>query len=526
MKKTLLATSLTALLATTAVSAPVLAQDKVTLVVNAVQIFGTLDPAKISDYTDYMAAVNLYDAMTTVGADGTILPELAESWTVSDDNLTYTFKLRNDATFQDGSPVEAKDVVYSIQRLLGINQGPSYLFADLLDPEKVVATDASTVTITLNKVYAPFLTSTPLMLVVNEDLVKENAGTDTWAEAYVAEHSVGGGGYKLESNVQGSQLILSRFEDYYKGWAKGTPIDEIRFVITSDEATVKALATSGELGMSASALSNEAFESIGAMPGYKILENPTSTGFYIKLNSQLAPTDDVHIRKAIALAMDYDTIREVIYPGSPMNGPLASTFADAYLDTLPPQQFDMEAAAAEVAQSGYADKGLIKLNMSWVAGLGFEEEIALMFKSNLDSIGFDVTLQPEPWNRITELAASPETTPNATQVFSGASYPSPDAIFYVQYHSAAKGSWASMEWTENPEIDSLIDAARSTTNVDEQNGYYKELQQKLVDLQSDVFVLVENKRHAVNACLQGHEWVPMQSWEYDFANYWWDCAAK
>ena len=78
--------------------------------VNVVQIFGTVDPSKINDYTECMAGVNMYDALTTLDERGTILPNLAESWDVSDDTLTYTFKLKSGATCQDGSPVEPKDV--------------------------------------------------------------------------------------------------------------------------------------------------------------------------------------------------------------------------------------------------------------------------------------------------------------------------------------------------------------------------------------------------------------------------------
>ena len=78
--------------------------------VNATQIFGTIDPAKINDYTEYMAGVNMYDALTTLDSSGNILPLLADSWDVSDDTLTYTFHLKSGVKFQDGSPVEAKDV--------------------------------------------------------------------------------------------------------------------------------------------------------------------------------------------------------------------------------------------------------------------------------------------------------------------------------------------------------------------------------------------------------------------------------
>ena len=89
-------------------AAPASAETIVTM--NTVQIFGTIDPAKISDYTDYMAAVNLYDGLVSVDAKGNLIPELAESWTVSDDAKEVTFKMRADAKFADGTPVQASDV--------------------------------------------------------------------------------------------------------------------------------------------------------------------------------------------------------------------------------------------------------------------------------------------------------------------------------------------------------------------------------------------------------------------------------
>ncbi|WP_319518469.1 ABC transporter substrate-binding protein [uncultured Martelella sp.] len=503
---------------------PAAAQDKVSIVVNATQVFGTIDPARINDYTEYMAAVNLYDGLTTVAGDGSIVPQLAESWTVSDDNLTYTFKLKDGATFQDGSPVEASDVVYTLKRLLAINEGPSYLFSKLIDPDKLKAVDSKTVEIGLTKVYAPFLTTTPLILVVNEDEAKANSDEE-WASDYIASHSVGAGPYALEDWKRGSQMVVERYADYHGGWDRGTPIDEIRFVITNDEATVKALATKGELGMSSDSQANETYEAIGAMDGYKLIETPTATAFYIKMNTKLPPTDDIHVRRAIAYATDYATIREAIYPGSELSGPMASAFADAYAGDLPTPEYNLEKAREELAKSKYAGQD-ITLTHSYVAGLSFEEDIALLMQANLEQIGVTLDVRPEPWNRITELAAKPETTPNTTQVFNGPSYPSPDSVFYVQYDSAASGTWASMEWLQDPEVDALIEDARTTTEVDKQNDIYKELQRKIVAQQPDVFMLVENRRYAASNCLQGYEFVPMMSWDTDFSRFSWDCSAE
>jgi peptide/nickel transport system substrate-binding protein len=508
--------------ATLALTAPgALAQNVIT--VNATQIFGTIDPAKINDYTEYMAAVNLYDGLTTLDGDGNIQPLLAESWQVSDDTLTWTFTLKEGATFQDGSPVEASDVVWSIDRLVSINEGPSYLFEGILEPGAVTALDDRTVQMTLSQVYTPFLTTTPILFVLNADLAAESAGDDDpWAEELVANSSIGAGPFALESWDRGAAMTITAYDGYHLGWDEDS-IDEVRFVITNEEATVKALAAAGTLSMSSDSQAQETYDSIGALDDYRSVEYPTATNFYFKLNNQRPPTDDVLIRRAMALATDYDTIREVLLPGEPLAGPMPPVFADAYLDTLEAPVFDLQAAAELVQQSSYGGQGPIDIEMMYVAGLAFEEEIALLMKSTLDTIGFNTILRPEPWNRMTELASDPEQTPAMTQVFYGATYPSPDSYFFPQYHSRAAGTWASMEWVMNPEIDAMIDAARATVDIDAQNRIYRDLQARLVEDQVAVFLLTQRSKQAFHECLQNFVWVPMQSFEFNFHTMKWIC---
>lgn len=521
-KRSLLTFAASAFLATSALNAGSALADNV-ITVNATQIFGTIDPAKINDYTEYMAGVNLYEALTTLDGSGAIQPLLAESWSASEDGLTWTFKLKEGATFQDGSPIEAKDVVWSVNRLLAINEGPAYLFEGLLEEGSVTEIDGSTVQFVLSKTYAPFLTTTPIMFVVNSDLAMENAADgDPWAQDYVANNSIGAGAFMLDSWDRGARMTIKAYEGYHLGWGEGA-IDEVRFVITNEEATVKALAASGELSMSADSQAQETYDSIGALDDYNILEYPTATNFYFKLNNSIAPTDDVNIRKAIAYATDYDTIREVILPGEPLTGPMPPIFADAYPDDVDLPVFDLEKAKEYVAASKYAGQGPIDIEIMYVAGLAFEEEIGLLMKSILDTIGFNTILKPEPWNRMTELAGDVATTPAINQVFYGATYPSPDTYFYTQYHSRAAGTWASMEWVQNPEVDAMIDAARATADVDEQNAIYKDLQRKLVEDQVGVFLLTQRSQQAFHKCLEGFTWVPLQSFEFNFHTMKWVC---
>ena len=491
--------------------------------VNVVQIFGTVDPAKINDYTEYMASVNLYEALTTLDGDGNILPLLAESWEVSEDTLTYTFKLKTDAQFQDGSTVEAEDVVYSVTRLMSINEGPAYLFEGVLDENSVTAVDSSTVEFKLNKVYTPFLTTTPILFVINKELAEaQKTDSDPWSQDYVANNSLGAGAFSLDSWDRGSAMTIKKFDDYHLGW-DDQAIDEVRFVVTNEEGTVKALAASGTLSMSSDGQAQETYDAIGKMDGYSVLSYPTATNFYLKLNHQVAPTDDVNIRKALAYATDYETIRSALLPGEPLTGPMPPVFADAFLNELETPVFDMAKAKELVQQSKYAGGDPIPVEIMFVAGLAFEEEIGLLMKSNLDQIGFDTILKPEPWNRMTELAASPETTPAVNQVFYGATYPSPDSYFFPQFHSSAKGTWASMEWVMDDDIDAMIDEARGTSDLAAQNEIYKEIQRTLVDQQSDVYLLTQTSQQAMSDCIDGFTWVPMQSFEFNFHTMKWVC---
>ncbi|MER2634754.1 MAG: ABC transporter substrate-binding protein [Rhizobiaceae bacterium] len=483
------------------------------------QVFRSVDPAKVHDYIDYLPVVNLYDGLVTVEPDGSLVPELAESWEVSADAREVTYKIREDATFSDGSPVEASDVVYSVERLLRINQGPANLLAGVLAPGSTSAPDKKTVKFKLSKTFAPFLSVVPAIFVLNEDAVKPNEASDD-AQTWLATNAAGAGPFTMKSFDRGTKITLVRNQTYYKGF-KSNPVDEVRFLTLPDETSVLALGASGELTITGPFLSPNTYQALGDM-GYNIEQNSGTTNLYLKLNSKAAPTDDIHIRKAIALATDYATIREVIYRGVPLTTPLPSLFADYHASDIPAPKFDLAAAKEEVAKSKYAGKP-IPITLGHLTAIKFQEEISLLMQSNLEQIGFTVEQEANPWNRLTELAGKPESTPDVNQIFFSATYPSPDAMFYAQYHSKAAGTWSSVDWISDQTVDKLIEDARSTVDKSEQIRIYKELQHRLVDMQSDVFLLTQVEQNAVSKCLEGLTVIPMRSFGYDFSRYNWTC---
>jgi peptide/nickel transport system substrate-binding protein len=276
----LISTALAALLALGAVATPATAAGTL-VTMNTVQIFSTIDPAKITDYTDYMAAVNLYDALVGVDGKGNLTPELASSWDVSDDAKVVTYHLRPDAHFSDGTPVTAKDVVYTFQRLLKINQGPANLFAGVLSADSITAVDDHTVKFTLQKTFAPFLATVPAVFIVNSKVVEANAGSDE-GQTYLSTHVAGAGGYLLTSWDRGSQMTIVRDPKYWEGWGQ-YPIDTVRWIVTNDESTVKSMAASGELTMSSQYQSPDTYDALAKLPSFKIVTGETSIAFYLKL---------------------------------------------------------------------------------------------------------------------------------------------------------------------------------------------------------------------------------------------------
>lgn len=124
---------------------------------------------------------------------------------------------------------------------------------------------------------------------------------------------------------------------------------------------------------------------------------------------------------------------------------------------------------------------------------------------------------------MTELAGDVEATPAINQVFYGVTYPSPDTFFFPQYHSRAAGTWASMEWVLSDNVDAMIDAARATADVAEQNVIYKDLQRKFVEDEVGVFLPAQRSQLAFHNCLQNFTWLLMQSFEYNFHTMKWVC---
>lgn len=490
---------------------------------NATQRFGTIDPAKGTDYTQTMALLNLYDGLVFPDTEGNLKPHLAKDWSVSDDNKTYTFTLREDATFHSGNPVRAEDVKFTVERFFDINQGYSSLLQGVLDKQNVTVKDEHTVEFTLNRVHSPFLSTLVLLFIVDKKAVlahKQSGKFDDrgdYGQQWLNSNDAGSGAYRLKSFERQSQISFSKFDDYWKGWSDDA-FDEVQIKIITKDPTVRSLMKTGKLDMTSQYQSTETYQALEQQDGIRVQTIPTVTLFYMKMNTQKPPTDDPAVREAIAYGFDYGTARKQIAPGSMQaKGPLAPSFG-AHKDDVPQPTYDPEKAKQILSDAGYSE-GDLKIQNTYVKDYGLEKKMGLLFQQNMSEIGIDVELNPQTWGTMTELATSVEKTPHVNQVFYGPVYPSPDTVFYNQYHSEAASTWMSMEHLEDDEVDSLIEQARTTVDAEKRKQIYGQLQTRLVNLHPDLFVFVQSKKHAFAEKVQGYEFRPSQSYDYWFHNY-------
>jgi peptide/nickel transport system substrate-binding protein len=467
------------------------AQDRVLRVNDAA--IGELDPHKATDYADSILMFNIYDFLVRPTPDGQLEPDLATSWTVSDDGQLYTFTLRSDATFHDGTPVKAEDVVFSVQRFLTMQRGFSFLFADL---DSVEATGPHHIKFYLKKPFAPFIASLARFAIVNSKLVSANLQNGDFGEygdygdLFLSTHDGGSGSYRVVSHDPRSLTVLQQFENHYRPFALKAP-KGVRLKYSIEAPTIRALMRRREHDITRMSLPPEILRSLATNPGIVLAQDRRASVFCMKFNTQRAPTDDVHFRRAMALAFDYDAMHKLLKVdegfsnGVPARGPLPVGLI-GYDETIPYPTRDLAAAQAELSKSAYAPDDHV-IEIQWVSEVALSGQIALLFQQNMLDLGINVRVIRSPWALVLERATSPQTTPHVNNVDVSAYTTDPDSLLSAMFHSSNLGNWTSMEWLDDPDIDRGIEIGRAMLRPPMREQHYRNLVHRIMALQPAIF---------------------------------------
>ena len=283
-------------------------------------------------------------------------PELAEDFTLGD--MSATFKLRKDATFQDGTPVTAADVKWSLDRAVSVGGFPTFQMkaGSLEKPEQFVVVDDHTFRVDFLR--KDRLTVPDLAVIVpgilNSQLVKKNATeADPWGLEYTKQNTAGSGAFKVIKWTPGTEVVLERNE----GW-KGGPLPALRRVIwrmVPSAGNRRALLERGDADLSYD-LPSKDFAEMKAAGKLKLVSTPYSNGIqYIGMNVNKPPFDNPKVRQAIAYAIPYQKIIDAVMFG--LAKPMFGAPADAQTEVAWPQPHkfntDMAKAKALLAEAGY-----------------------------------------------------------------------------------------------------------------------------------------------------------------------------
>lgn len=465
-----------------------------------------IDPAVGNDYAGSTSLANLYDSLVFPNAKGLVDPWLAEKWDVSSDGLTYTFHLRQDAKFHSGNPVKASDVVYSYDRLKTIGEGYAYLAT--AGVESVKAIDDYTVEFKLAKPSALFLPSLVRLYILEEAVVKKNTKAEgpygangDYGKEWLQTNDAGSGPYVVKEFPLEQHLLMEKSPGWWGKFNANAP-DEVRFIGTTEAVTVRTLMQNKELEITDQWQSFEAYQALEKMDGVKIAPLPSFSSFYYMVNNKKAPTDDIHCRKAMSYAFDYDAAIGLEWPGTKqMVGPIPANLA-GHDATVPVYKRDLEKAKAELAQCNYAnelDKNPIVVN--WVSEVPDEEKYALLFQSNMADIGMKVNIVKVPWLSLVENTSKLESSPNIATIYVSSDLPEAGLMLKQRYHSSTTGTWQQVEWLQDTKLDAEIDDALSTLDDQARFDKYAKIQQELVDRAPSLWLYDQVEKHAYRDCV-------------------------
>lgn len=410
-------------------------------------------------------------------------PLLAEKWTANADNTQFTFTLRSDAVFSDGSPVEAKDVEWSWERLKNLAGSPSYFMAGISD---VAAPDPHTVVVTSAQPNSAFfnITTASYMGIINSDVAAANgatadanAATTDHAEQWFLGNSAGSGQYVLGSYAEGSQLALKANDKY---WGEKPNFTDVTIKEVTDSSAQLQQLQQGDIDV-AMQLSFDALGQIQNDPKLSTQVVPSPNFVYIALSPGKAGGEalqDPRVRDAIRKSIDYTSVINATVAG---NGEKQATGIPNGFEGsagLPLPEYDPEGAKALLAQAGYG--GGLTLQAVFPTFTIYGVNFTTMMQSiqqSLQNVGIKLDLQPLEYQTWSDRLA--QGIP-VTAVYFAPDHP--DAIQYVQYFGLVQDSvWAARAGVPvRPEEQQLAAAALSQTG-EQRAATYGQLAKQMYD---------------------------------------------
>ncbi|ACZ32170.1 extracellular solute-binding protein family 5 [Xylanimonas cellulosilytica DSM 15894] len=435
------------------------ADAKDTLVVGLPGSLSSLDPAVEGGILNYYVAAITSEGLVRLGEDGSLQPAIAEDWTTTD-ATTFVFDIRQGVDFQDGTELTVDDVLYSIDRARDAVSSPSTA-AYWPEVASVEQTGDWQVTITLAAPSASFLTtvSNAAALFITSRAYGEANPTAGTAQA----PGLGTGPYEPVEFAPDSHAT---FEATGTWWGGESAYKTVRFDFIPDENTRLLARKSGDIDIALNVPLDQVDTWQSDDTNVVLAADNSYVGFQV--NQTAKPFDDVHVRRAIAHAIDRDAIVSAVLQGhgeaavgfptpEALGGYVGAEEATSLLDGLPGLDFDLDAAKAELAQSsvpqGFSTE-IVYPNTGPQLG-----QAALAIAENLNGLGIELTVTEVPIEQWFTTLEGPDRGLHFTWYFSTTGDPGEVIGWYLRPGNP-------YGWT-NPEGEAALTAAATTPDPKE-----------------------------------------------------------
>lgn len=472
-----------------------------TLVVGKAADPQTLDPAVTIDNNDWTVVFPAYQRLMQYrqekGRGSTeVEGDLARSWKVSDDNLVWTFVLKDDQRFADGSPVDARAVKLSFERLLDKGAGPSEAFP----PDMAVeAVDAHTVRFTLKNPFAPFLST-----LANDGaaIVNPQAMARPDADTWLAGHTAGSGPYQLATWTRGSSLVMSR-NSHYAG-SKKPELTKFVVRIVPDASRRRQQLQKGDLDIAAD-LPVDQLKELEKDPSVRVGKYPSFRVTYLYLNNARGALKSASLRRAIVDAIDYKGIVDGIMMGqvTQTRGPVPEGLW-GYDTGLPLPARNISRSKAEVAKAGGVEEPLL---LRYSIRRPAWEPIALTIQANLAAVGIPVKLE-----KMTNATLRDHLDQGNFDISIGDWGPDfADPYMFTNYwFQSDKGGLAgNRSFYSNPRMDQWLAEAAASSDQDRRMALYKQVQKQAIKDAVYVYLYQDNYLVGLQKDIKGFVYNPM-----------------
>ncbi len=402
------------------------------------------------------------------------IPGLAKSWTISEDQLTYTFSLQPGVKFHDGTVADADAWSKSFKRRGDINQGPAYMVTGVAKTE---APNPTTFVVTLsspNNAFMHYMACPWQPFAVSPTAVAKNAVGDDLAQEWLKSNDAGTGPYTIKEFVPGSHYTLEAFADY---WGEVPAFESIRIDITPSIATQKLQLDSGAFDIVTKGFAIPDVVDYQNNSKFSVVNSFGGVGEAIWLNPNSGIFSDKKLRKAVLTALDRNSIVDTAWAG--MTSVQEGMWPDRTLSpALAPFPAQVDSGPLEAMVPTLASK---KIDLAWAADGGApRQQMAELIQSQLAAFGLDVTVRILPIAEMFDLANQPpEKRPDMMVAFLGGDALHLDTTFRILARTDAKP--LNFYQYSNPELDKLMDEAVQQPTWPETEEVYQRCSQIILD---------------------------------------------